>query len=922
MRPLKLTISAFGPYAGEETIALDRLGERGLYLVTGDTGAGKTTIFDAITYALYGTASGNERSDQMLRSQYADAATETYVQLIFRLRGKEYTVRRNPPYERLKRRGSGTTTQAAQATLTKPDGSVIDGYSDVTKAVIDLLGLERDQFAQIGMIAQGDFRKILTADTETRRGIFRQVFHTERFDQLQTRLKIMANQLGGAAAEAERAILQDAQQLQSPEEMAEAFLALQKENAFLRLEELMALCEAGMESDRAQLEEIRAQSAAKEASKQQLAQRIGRAKTIEQTRRELEQTLDAIVRTQPRLEAAQREALEAAAQRPVIEELTQRAGALEALMPQYTRAQQLLMQAEDAKTAAQKERRRQEELDSKIKELTEKLAVARVKVEGIGQYKTQAAQADAQAKLLDVTVRQLEQLEIAAQAMQQADAQAQRAKEQAQRTVAKKEQAQAAYAAAETAFFSAQAGILADTLKAGMPCPVCGSTAHPAPAKRSHGAPTQAELDALRTAREKAEKTAISALNEAASAQAAADTAREHVSEMAQELLGGFQADSVRQAAQQKRLESAEKSASMRDAAKKLAEHAQRLERTRELIPQKEAELTHMQQALSGAAAQEAALTAQAEEMIRQEKALRASLTYENEAQAKKQVGMLKEECQRMERRIETSQKNAAQLRESLSSLEAKRDALSGRLDGEAQEAPLSELQQAMETIDQQLDVLAKRDRALHTRLSLNERTLARMRSGLSDAAKKREKSRMVCALSDTANGQLSGRVKLSLETYVQGMYFDQVIIRANVRLSAMTQGQYTLLRKQESGKAAKTGLNLEVVDHINASSRDVRTLSGGESFMASLALALGLSDEIQASAGGVTLDTLFVDEGFGSLDAQSLSQAISVLAGLSEGNKLVGIISHVEELSRRIDRRIVVKKGKDGVSHAQVIAE
>jgi len=858
----------------------------------------------------------------MLRSQYADAAAETYVQMTFLLRGKTYTVRRNPLYERPKRRGSGTTTQTAQATLIYPDGSVVDGYKDVTQAVENLMGLKREQFAQIGMIAQGDFRKILTADTETRREIFRRVFHTERFDQLQTKLRTMANQLGGAAAEAERAVLQDAQQLQAPEEMEENFAAIKSENAFLRIGELMTLCEAGMESDRAQMERIQAESAAQEEKKKQLSQRIGQAKALEQARRELEQTLKAIEQTQPRLDAAQREAQEAAAKRPVIDELTQKAGALEAMLPQYVKAQQLLAGAEAAKAQAQEQKKQQETLSEQIKTLSEGIAVARVKAAEIGPLKAQAAEASAQVQLMEVSVRRLAQLEKDAHAMQQAQAAARRAQERAQRDAAEKEQAQAAYAETEAAFFSAQAGILAGALSEGLPCPVCGSTTHPAKAKAAEGAPTQAALNALRDARDKAEQAAVLALSEAASARSAADTAQKHVKETALELLGVFQADSVREAARNQQLKMAGQRDELQEAAKKLAARAQRLEQMQQKIPQKEAELDGFKQALSAAAQQAAALDAQEKEMRRQEREMRASLAYESEMQAKKQIANLKAECTRLERHIDETQKNAAQLRESLSSLMARRDALSGQLDGAQQEAPAAQLEDALGAIDSALSSLAAQDRALHTRLSTNEKTLSRMRDGLLDAAKKREKSRMVYALSDTANGQLSGRVKLSLETYVQGMYFDQVIARANVRLSVMTQGQYTLRRRQESGKAVKTGLNLEVVDHINASSRDVRTLSGGESFLASLALALGLSDEIQASAGGVTLDTLFVDEGFGSLDAQALSQAVSVLAGLSEGNKLVGIISHVEELSRRIDRRIIVRKGRDGVSHAQVVAE
>lgn len=922
MRPLKLTMSAFGPYAGEETLAMDRLGEQGLYLITGDTGAGKTTIFDAITFALFGEASGGERSAPMLRSQYADVQTDTFVEMTFLLRGKTYTVRRNPNYERPKRRGSGMTKQTAQATLTLPDGSVVDGYELVNERVETLLGLTREQFAQIGMIAQGDFRQILTADTETRRKIFSRVFHTERFGDLQEKLRIMANRMSSEAQEAERAILQDADQLRVPPEMEEAFAAIWQERAFLRIDELMVQCEKGMEIDRAQLLSIEKARGALEEEKKRLAQRMGRAKQLEQAARELKQAELEIARIQPELANAQREESAAIAQRPRMDELTRQAGAVEESLPRYAQAKALEEQANRAANDARKAREKHQALEEEVNELTERIEKARRLVEEIVPLREQSAQAQAQAKLLETEAEQLARLEEEAWVMQQKRAALDEARTQAQRLTARKDSAQTEYAQAEAAFFGAQAGILADTLRPDMPCPVCGSRVHPAPAKATGSAPTQAALDALREKRATAEQEAIAALNRVASAQAEHDMALAHARETAMTLLGAFQPDSVRETAQERRQGAAAHAEEQHKAAKTLATRALKLEQTKAKIPQKEEELTQRRKERDDAVQRAAALDMQAQEKRRQAQEIRQTLPYEDENQANAVVLSLRAEKARTAQRIENAQKNAAQLSERLAAQRAKRDTLTDQLKGGGEEAPVFELEGALSQVETEWTQLSARDRAVHARLTANEQTMARMRAGLIEAQRKREKSRMVATLSDTANGQLTGRVKLSLETYVQGMYFDQVIARANRRLSAMTQGQYTLRRRQDSAKSGKTGLNLEVVDHVNGSARDVRTLSGGESFMASLSLALGLSDEIQARAGGVTLDTLFVDEGFGSLDAQSLSQALGVLAGLSEGRRLVGVISHVEELNRRIDRKIIVRKDRNGASHAQVLAQ
>ena len=318
-----------------------------------------------------------------------------------------------------------------------------------------------------------------------------------------------------------------------------------------------------------------------------------------------------------------------------------------------------------------------------------------------------------------------------------------------------------------------------------------------------------------------------------------------------------------------------------------------------------------------------AALAADAQAKAEQAAQKRASLSCASAAEAHAQLAEMNARRDALRRQQEAADSAMRAAQEEQTALEARRDTLSAQLAAQSEQEPTDALRARSAAL---LEALARENealRVLHARLERNTQTLARMRAELTDARRKRENSSLLTSLSATANGQLTGRDKVTLETYVQMTYFDRVIERANVRLTAMTDGQYALRRRASGGnRQQQSGLDMEVIDHANGSARDVRTLSGGESFKASLALALGLSDEIQAGSGGVRLDTLFVDEGFGSLDARSLEQAVSMLTSLTQGNRLVGVISHVEELGRRIDRKILVTRQRTGGSSARISLE
>ena len=921
MRPIRLTLSAFGPYAARTDVDFDKLGHSGLYLITGDTGAGKTTLFDAITFALYGEASGQERKGAMMRSKYADAAVPTFVELEFELRGRRYRVKRAPEYERPKLRGEGTVKNRPEAQLYYPNGDVLDSYRDVTAEVENLIGLTREQFGQIGMIAQGDFKRLLLADTQERREILQRIFHTERFERLQAQLSDRSNRARRDAVEAEHALMQNAAMLTVPSELRDELDVLRREESLANVRALCALARRGMALDEARAGETETARAQLRQAGAALSERIGRAKKRAEEQKQLEDVARDIVSAEQQAESAKRESEAAEKLRPRRAEIETQLGALRSRMADYEQAETLARRLEGLNEQARRAEAEEQRARASQTDLHQKLETAREKVAQMADVV--AARAEAERAAHDAK-RRVEQLERLIAAMKDEEAkelacQRERAGETEKLNLSRA--AKAAYDDAEAAFFGAQAGILAETLEEGAPCPVCGAAHHPHPAKRTEGAPTQAELETLRARRDSAEKAAQTAHGAAERAAEALGAARRLVQDRAleaecDERIGRAEAETRRDEAsrlQQAALVQREK----------LHQRVQALENTKRLIPQKEAEEQQAAECARQKAEEKSGLLSSRAELALRLDALKKSLPFETRRQAEQAADGLENEKHVIDRQTEESAEKLRQIGERLAALNAKKQTLEQPPEEAEREEPLAALTEQSERLNAQIDALEAESRGLHARLSGNRDALARIDAGLEDAAKKRELAQTLGTLSATANGQLTGRDKVTLEVYVQMAYFDRVIARANLRLREMTAGQYELRRRAEAdNRQSQSGLDMEVIDHINGSARDVRTLSGGESFMASLALALGLSDEVQSGAGGVCLDSLFVDEGFGSLDAQALSQAVSVLAGLTEGNKLVGVISHVEELNRRIDKKIWVTKDRTGMSRVRIETE
>lgn len=767
MRPKYLTVSAFGPYAGEEKIDFTKLGTEGLYLITGDTGAGKTTIFDAIVFALYGEASGESRGADMLRSKYAKPETPTYVSLIFSYREKEYRITRNPEYLRPLKKGEGYTTNKADAELLYPDGHLITKSREVTKAVTELLCLDKNQFTQIAMIAQGDFLKLLFAKTEERSKIFREIFHTKTYQILQEKLKAEAGRLRMECEDYEKSISQYLAGILCPDESKEAIEKLRQNQKILSTQEMATVISAQISDDEKQLAELYKKQEKFEQELNELNEIVGKAKEKEKRKEELDFAGKQMQIVKPRLEEWKKQYEEK-------QSLLQKAEAEQRVTEQlYQESKETLERLENRKNMEKQLAKLQEEVESRQK-----------------KYKQAVAQSRSLKEIYDIL---------------------------------------------EQCYLDGQAGILAEHLQEGEKCPVCGSISHPFPAVRKVDAPSKEKVEAAKKNWESGNERARQASESAGAVVGKLESMKEQYEQLMEKISGE----------KPPAFESIEK-----------AQECLRKKR-------KEAELAK---------------------------------TAVNLAETHWRDG--EKEYQKYENIVET---------------------LSKQVEEETM-CDIPSLEERRQEIEEQRRRLLEEKQGIALRVTTNTRVLQSVEKQGKKMQETEQQWNLMKELAATMNGAVPGKDKIMLETYVQMTYFDHILDRANTRFMQMSGGQYEMMRaRQAQNMKSQSGLELDVIDHYNGTTRSIKTLSGGEAFLASLSLALGLSDEIQALSGGISLETMFVDEGFGSLDEEALAQAVNVLQQLAGKNRLVGIISHVTELKERIEKQIVVTKGKNGESKVTI---
>lgn len=923
MKPLKLTMSAFGSYAGKNVI--DFTGQQqGIFLITGDTGAGKTTIFDAITYALYNQTSGGERNGNMMRSQYAQPETETYVELEFLYRGQTYRVRRNPDYKITKTLKNGKIREQKvphSVELTLPDGTVFPEKKNATDAkIIEILGLTADQFSQIVMIAQGDFLKLLYTKSDERKMIFSKLFRTDIYWKIQENLRRKSMEMDERIQENDRAFEQE-----------KSRIILLPESEELPLDELV-------ERLRERLKDALKEQNLRRANVEELNKKITKYEEINK----LFVSLEKIRQNGKELEARQAESKE---RRQQIENARKADKVLVA-------EQQNLRQQQEVEQSVQAIAKMEETLTNN-QEMFETLKTQLQEVEA--EQKREAA--DIQKKMLA-----LEQSFPSYEALQNARSEEQQAKkvwedlgktseesfhkkeagiaalkEQQKRQEQvveqmKKNWEQTSLSASESAkhyehmyeaFLKEQAGILAENLSAGCPCPVCGSTVHPDPAKLSDHAVTELEV-------EQAKKTRAAAEEKRDLAYAAFEAEKTEKQKLAQ-AVEKEEADFVlaQTIAKQQRKEAEQNYVSLQKIAEQireklvypsLAEAKKQYAAMQKALEAAEQEIERKRQKVSELAEAMNTLKGQklAEEENQKTAKKLAAKTEKEYAKLLEKSGFVSEETYHLailpERSRSKLEREEKEYESQCLRQQSEQKLLEKQVSGKTY-TDTTELNEQLKAEKQALKEAEKTYMELHTAYENDRSVLQNCAVYLEKGKKLESEDQVIKSLSKTANGRLSGSAKIDFETYIQRQYFKQIIHEANKRLLTMSNHQFILKLKEEANTGRKTneGLDLSVYSLVTDSERDVKTLSGGESFLAALAMALGLSDIVERSAGAIHPDMMFIDEGFGSLDAQSRQQAIEVLGELAGDSRMVGIISHVTELKEQIDRKLVVSRTDKG---------
>ena len=923
MKPQQLYMKAFGAFAEACRIDFEPFDKSGIYLITGETGAGKTTIFDAICYALYGTASGDVRDPKQFRSQYAEPKQVTCVELRFSCGNQQYLVKRTPPYLRAALRGSGMVEQKAEAELWEifpdegPDNAakhiVCSGSQAVTDKIEELTGMDGKQFRQIVMIAQGEFRKFLLSSSVEKGKILRQLFHTQNCDRIQQILKEQLDKQRTQTKERETQMLTLLHQVTPVEpKQKEIYEARLQFSGVAAAEELcdMLKTTAGTLSEQAAAlaKQMQLQQKAVESLLQEIEQGKQHNAVLEQLRQAAQEQLKSVMQLEI-CEAAAKKADADAEKVPVLQE---QVTLLQYSLPQYetvavlqTEESALLQKQKAQEQACAEAKMRWEQTSTSCQQLSKAL-------ENHTDFALDCANLEHSIEKDTQQMQHIQELQKLLGEQQKAQKELQHCKQLAQQEEMRYfTEEKPAYDQTERCFFRSMAGNLAQQLEEKKPCPVCGALEHPDPAQQTADHVTETQF-------QKAKEKQQEALQQLENCRKSLAQQEEHCRMLMQQLqqqlaVCGMKKELLPEEVQQLSLALQTAIPQNRRLLAERKAQLQAEQQKKKQLEQQQAVLPQLQAAYEGIHEQLEQLKQELAVKSAERRQCQEGLPYASLALAQKQL----EQLQNTIRQLEQTQQHAAQKwqqqKEHVSSLQK----LAQHLQETAGDKPSYDVQAAEQML------LKKRGEKNQTERQCQQFSqVAQQCMHIVGAVQKLYhswESEAKCekdmeTLYKMLTGMLKKGERISFERYVQTYYFNRVLLFANQKLYQLSNGRYQFLRRQEeTAHNISAGLNLDVLDQYTGKSRSVETLSGGETFLASLALALGLSDTVQQQSGGIRLNAMFIDEGFGSLDSTALDNAVQVLQQLSDHQRTIGIISHVSELAERFDAQLQVQKSETG---------
>ncbi len=936
MRPVNLKISAFGPYSDLVEIPFDKLGTSGLYLISGDTGSGKTSIFDAISFAIFGQASGDDRQAAMLRSRYADPKTPTFVELVFIDGNKKYIVRRSPAYDRPKLSGKGYTKQASSADLTFENGQVISGYDAVSKKIENILGINRDQFSRISMIAQGDFRKLLFSDTNQTGEIYRKLFNTDIYLLFEEKLK---DRIRNIKSDMDRKLEKihfylDAMTFDSNDPEYSFYSSMDSGNVLIddflnKLDKTIAY-----ELDEKEKYSDKFDRLASELDS--LQKDIIAAKNRQENINEKKSLDEQIKNNQAEIDRLKDEFLELEKTRPKLDILSKKINILENSLGQYEdleRSCQRLTEKEEEREKFQIEIR---DFEDRVKSKENNLINDRELISHkISLLENKNSLTDSIEELKE-TVENLNELYEEIGPMNK-----ERALLSSALTSYKNADKEFSNQSTELLrlrriFNASRAGLMAKDLIDGLPCPVCGSKDHPQKAPLPHDFVSESDLHAQEDICDKSRDEISKISSEIIKLRANIQSSEIAFYKKYKKALPDSQLINIISEA-----DFSENRENMEDLSNEIKKfkgeklnHLNSLENERDLnshklekinsaesgLADKEAEIQSIKDRLTICKEKLAANQSTIEEVGNQILLHKEQLSYPSLEEAEKALKNSRDELETLQEKLKKAETDLNNKVHENAKLQALSDKLSSTIEAIEFE-DLKTLEDRHEVLTEEKSEYQNKLNRLALLLDNHNKTKTGIEEEYSKLKSLEKDWAQIANLSDTCSGKLRGKERISFESFVQMAYLDRILFKANRHLMAMSSAQYELKRKDDpENLRSKTGLDLSVIDHYNGTERSVKSLSGGESFLAALSLALGLSEEVTMSSGGIKPDCLFIDEGFGSLDDESLVKALNALANLGLSNKLIAIISHVPMLKESIDKQILVTKTPTRGSDVQLI--